>query len=76
MTRTRILSHVYYFLCLVVVLGAAIPPQILNAFPLPASWRPWVAGIVMLAAWSKGHWNLFINPDGSSCYTEYVPPKK
>jgi hypothetical protein len=76
MTRTRILSHIYYFVCLIAVLSASIPLETLNAFPLPASWRPWVAGIVMLAAWAKGHWNLIINPDGTSCYMPYVPEKK
>jgi len=68
---TEVLNHVYYLVCLVVALFATIPPTAFDF--LPASWKPYIIGVVVAAAWVKSHWNLFINPDGTSARTAYDP---
>jgi hypothetical protein len=69
MTWTQVKNAIYYGICLIVAIYAAIPQGSLQF--IPVSWRPYVEGAVTVAAWVKSNWNLFINPDGSPAKVSY-----
>jgi hypothetical protein len=69
MTTTQIVNHVYYAVCAIVAIAAALPPSVLDF--IPAAAKPWMIGFVSVAAWLKSHWNLFVNPDGTPAVVGY-----
>ena len=72
MSKTQIINTVYGLICLVAALGAE-----LGEIPfLPPRAKHYVAGASVVALWLKGHWNLFINPDGSPAAASYVKGDK
>lgn len=71
LTLTQWANHVYYALCLIAALWAALPPSAMDL--LPPNWKPYVAAAAGAAVWIKGHWNLFINPNGTPASEAWSP---
>lgn len=67
---TKTMNHLFYAVCAVVGLLAAIPVDVLDV--LPAKWKPYVAGAVGAAMWVKAHRNLFVNPDGTPALSAWI----
>jgi hypothetical protein len=62
---TKFKNHIYYAICLIVAIGAALPKdwgnplQFLGLSPQAfADVKEFVALIIGIATWLKGHWNL------------------
>ena len=72
MTSTQIYNHLWYMICLIVAVYAAIPSGALQV--LPPEWRAIAAGVAAVAAWIKANKNLFINPDGTNAQAAWTPP--
>lgn len=71
---TKIVNHVYYLICLLIAVYAALPASAIEI--LPTKWKPYLVGAALAAGWLKSHWNLFINPDGTPARTAYIEEKK
>jgi hypothetical protein len=84
-------SHVFFVCCLIVEVGSALPTDWGNPFALfglkqqkLADIKEFVALIVAIAAWVKGHQNLFIAPSdvnkssisGTEVIVHYVRAEK
>lgn len=66
-TKTQVLNLAYAIICAVAVLGSET-----STVPfLPDAWKHYIAAAAVLALWLKGHWNLFINPDGTPAAAPY-----
>ena len=72
MTRTQLLNNLYNVVCILCGIFAALPPTVVDV--LPTQVKPYIVGIAGVALWLKSHWNLFVNPDGTSATTAYVKP--
>lgn len=68
-TKTPIIHVLYALVCAVAVLGSET-----NMLPfVPDAWKHYVAGAGVAALWLKGHWNYFVNPDGTPAAAPYSP---
>ncbi len=62
-TTTQILNNLYSLVCVLCAVWAEMPPAALDV--LPAPWKHYVTVGAMAAMWIKGHYNLFITPNGA-----------
>ena len=62
-TTTQILNNLYSLVCVLCAVWAEMPPAALDV--LPAPWKHYVTVGAMAAMWIKGHYNLFISPNGA-----------
>jgi hypothetical protein len=67
-----LLNHLFFFLCAGVGILSALPPSIVDF--VPPTWKPYVVGAVLGAAWIKSHKNLFFNPDGTPAICAWIKP--
>lgn len=68
---TKFLNHLYYAVCLLVAMLSELPLDV-----LPENWKHKIAVVAVMAAWVKGHWNLFVNPNGTPAETAWESPTK
>lgn len=67
MLKTPLKNHVYYIVCLIVAVYAALPVRALSIIP---PWlKPYIIGAVIVAGWIKSHRNLF-----KRWYIDTAPP--
>lgn len=70
---TKTFNHVFYALLALVGLLSAIPDEVVTI--LPPKVKPYVGTAVIVAAWIKGHKNLFVNPDGTPAFVAWISEK-
>lgn len=73
MTLTQLINLIYNIVCFLAAVGSEVAADSSLQAVIPAKYLHIIAMVSIVAAIIKGHWNLWINPDGTKAVAPYQP---